>query len=295
MLKIKVPATTTNFGSGFDSLGMAVNLYNEFYIESSPALEIVVEEAYRGLIPADHRNLVYRAAEKVFAELGEPVPGFRITQKTNIPMSRGLGSSASCIVAGILAANEWTGHRLGRQKLLDIAVSLEGHPDNVLPALVGGFTTAMMENGTTKYIRNRIDPKFVFFFMVPPFELSTGKARSVLPGSYTSGDAVASIARALFMAASLKDGNTEALKYACDDVIHQCYRSGLIDNYDEVVMTAYSCGADGVYLSGAGPSIAAIVSSDFGGFMDLCAKKLPKRWMILQTSPDYCGAVVEII
>ncbi|MBN2878133.1 MAG: homoserine kinase [Clostridia bacterium] len=263
IFKVKIPATTTNLGPGFDCLGMSVELFNFITVEKSDTLEIVIPDDEKGIIPTDDTNLIVQAMKKSYDYLGVAFIPVKITQENNIPFARGLGSSAACIVGGILAANKLSGEKLDFEEMLSLAVSMDGHPDNVLPAFLGGMTAASMdENKKVTYVKLMPHDKFQFVFIIPNFHLKTSDARKVLPNEYSFHDAVHSSGNAVVLTASLVNGLEGNLKAACEDYLHQPYRKSLIPNYDLVKNKAYALGAHAFYLSGAGPTMCCIVTGD---------------------------------
>ena len=154
-IKVSVPATSANIGSGFDALGLAVTLYNTVTFEDSEVLDISSADGTR--IPRGESNLVYRSAKGLFEKVGKQIPPLKITQTNPIPMARGLGSSSACIIAGLLGANRMLGDVLNTQELLTLATSIEGHPDNVAPALLGGLTSSVFEEGKVYSVKRNVD------------------------------------------------------------------------------------------------------------------------------------------
>ena len=179
MVKVTVPATSANVGAGFDALGLAVSMHNTVTLEECDRIDILASDGT--LIPTGPGNLVYRSAKAVFDQLGQPLKGIRIRQENPIPMARGLGSSSACIVAGILGANALLGSPLTRRQMLTLATSIEGHPDNVAPAMLGGFVTSVYDEGQVYSVRKPIDQELAFAAFIPNFKLLTEKARAARP------------------------------------------------------------------------------------------------------------------
>ena len=296
MIKVRVPATSANVGAGFDSLGLAVSLYNEFTFEEAPKLEIVSLDG--ALIPKGPSNLVYRSAKAVFDQLDIPMPGLRITQQNAIPMARGLGSSSSCIVAGILGANAMLGNKLTPRQMLTMATAIEGHPDNVAPAMLGGFVTSVIDEGQVYSVKKDIDPELAFAAFVPDFRLLTSKARAALPDMVSHKDAVYNLSRAALATAAFCEGNYALLGVATKDVLHQKYRLPLIEGGDEVFELAQDLGAQAVYISGAGPTIMAVVHKNDTEFFTraeaaLAAQGPLQHFTVHRLLADNVGAVVS--
>ena len=174
-IKVSVPATSANIGSGFDALGLAVTLYNTVTFEESEVLDISSADGTR--IPRGESNLVYRSAKGLFEKVGKQIPPLKITQTNPIPMARGLGSSSACIIAGLLGANRMLGDVLNTQELLTLATSIEGHPDNVAPALLGGLTSSVFEDGKVYSVKRNVDETLCFAAIVPDYKLLTEAAQ----------------------------------------------------------------------------------------------------------------------
>lgn len=254
---VTVPATSANLGPGFDVLGLALPLYNRLTLEAAPALTIVNAGPEAAGLPTDERHLAHRAAAALCAELGEPVPAWRMTMEVHIPQSRGLGSSSAAIVAGLTAANAWFGSPLDRRGLLKLATRLEGHPDNVAPALYGGVTAAFVQDGEAHCLSLNDQSPAALVVAVPAFKLSTHEARQALPAAYVRADVVANLAAVTVLTTVMLTGKLEWLPYGLKDRIHQPYRLSLIPGADAVEAAAMSAGALGVVISGAGPTLLA--------------------------------------
>ena len=296
MIKVRVPATSANVGAGFDSLGLAVSLYNEFTFQEAPKLEIVSLDV--SLIPNCPSNLVYRSAKAVFDQLDIPMPGLRITQQNAIPMARGLGSSSSCIVAGILGANAMLGNKLTPRQMLTMATAIEGHPDNVTPAMLGGFVTSVFDEGQVYSVKKNIDTSLVFAAFIPNFKLLTEKARAALPQNVSHKDAVYNLSRAALATAAFCDGDYELLGVATKDKLHQQYRLPLIPGGDEIFAMANDLGAYATYISGAGPTIMAVVNKEDELFFERAEAAMQedekmRAFALHRLLADNVGAVVE--
>ncbi len=259
MIKIQIPATSANLGSGFDSLGVALNLYNYVWIEETDEIDISSNDGVS--VPCDESNLIYWSAERLYSECGKNLPGLKIIQENNIPMTRGLGSSSACIAAGLIAANRFLGSPLSQHDLVNLACKIEGHPDNTTPALLGGLVTSAMENGRVYSVSVPVAQNIRFGVFIPPFELKTEVARNALPNEYTRENAVYNLSRSSLMTAALFSGSLENLRVAVQDSIHQPYRKKFISGVDTVFRMTYELGSYGTYISGAGPSIIAIIDN----------------------------------
>ncbi|MDR0273036.1 MAG: homoserine kinase, partial [Clostridiales bacterium] len=236
MLKIKVPATTANMGAGFDCLGMALNLYNEITVEESEKFSIEIKSKSKDVLHTTKDNLIYKVITHFYDEIGKKVPELKITQNDSIPITRGLGSSSACIVAGLFAANELTGNTFSKDELAQMACQIEGHPDNVAPAVYGGIIIAVLEGEEQKLHHVKIIPSDALSFVtfIPNFQLSTAKARRILPKAYTRADAIFNISRASLFVASMMSENWENLKIAVDDRVHQPFRGIFVQNMEKI-------------------------------------------------------------
>lgn len=269
MYRVKVPATSANMGPGFDCMGIALDIYNTVAAEEIPE-GIVIENHGRDadLIGKDNSNLIYKAMETVFGKVGYTPTGLKITSYNEIPVARGLGSSAASTAAGLILANAMTGETLSLEEIIRLGTALEGHPDNIVPALIGGMTLSYSQDtSSVGYIKLDFPENLRMLVMVPDFMLSTTKARMVLPQQVELGNAVFNISRAALMVAALTAGKLEHLKYAVQDRLHQPYREKLIPGMQEVFEQAYDAGARGVFLSGAGSTIVAMVDADNSDFL----------------------------
>ncbi|OIO76547.1 MAG: homoserine kinase [Elusimicrobia bacterium CG1_02_37_114] len=263
-IKVKIPATTGNLGSGFDVVGAALKLYNTIEVQpDNKKLVIDIKGEGENNLPRDRRNIVYQAMEKVFRKTGcPPATGYRIRLINNIPVARGLGSSASAIIGGLVCANKLCGDKLSKDEIIKIATELEGHPDNVIPALLGGLCISYKQKDTGKirYVRLDLPTGLVAVLCIPEFELSTEKARKILPKKISMSDAVFNCSRVALLINALTKKKYELLSVAMEDKLHQPYRAKLIGGMDNVFRTAVESGAFGAALSGAGPAILAFVS-----------------------------------
>ncbi|MFR3226981.1 MAG: homoserine kinase [Blautia massiliensis (ex Durand et al. 2017)] len=296
MIQVSVPATSANVGAGFDSLGLAVSMHNVFTFEEADGIHISSVDGTH--VPAGANNLVYRSARVVYDQLGIPLRGLRITQRNDIPMARGLGSSSACIVAGILGANALLGDRLTKRQMLTLATSIEGHPDNVAPAMLGGFVTSVIDEGQVYSVKKDIDPALAFAAFVPDFRLLTAKARAALPQMVSHKDAIYNLSRAALATAAFCDGDYALLGVATKDALHQQYRLPLIQGGDEVFELAMDQGAMAAYISGAGPTIMAVVHRDDEAFFGRAEAALQqsetlRHFTVHRLLADNTGAVVS--
>ena len=284
MPSIRIPASTANMGAGFDSIGMALCLYNEIEFELLPqGLEIILPEGSDPSIPRDESNLIVRSIQAGLAATQTPLPGLRIVQRDHIPQTRGLGSSSACVVGGIIAANILSDAVLSTEQMIDIAARIEGHPDNILPTFIGGMTAGVMEGDHVRFIH--IDPprELKCCVMIPDFQLSTQTARDVLPSQVPIKDAVYNISRAALMVGAMTQGKLDLIGTALGDALHQPYRKTLIPGYDDIVAAAARHGALGCCLSGAGPTLIAFLDRDYRQFvqrMKLFMQGMESQWRV---------------
>ncbi|MEG1932386.1 MAG: homoserine kinase, partial [Pygmaiobacter sp.] len=215
---IHAPSSTANLGSGFDTMGIALSLYNTVELEEWDSLLITAADGSD--TPIGKNNLVYTTAQQVATLCGTPFKGLKITQQSPIPQARGLGSSSACIAAGVVGANRLLGSPLCAQQQLELACKIEGHPDNVAPAMLGGFVTSVLEDGKVYTIKKEVDSSLCFCAFVPDFRLLTAKARAVLPTMVPYGDAVSNVSRAARMAAAWGEPRPEVLALGADDRWH---------------------------------------------------------------------------
>ena len=296
MIKVKVPATTANMGPGFDSIGMALTMYNIAYAEEiEKGLEIIIQDGNPS-IPTDESNLIYKTICYFYDNIGKPVPGIRIVQQDSIPHTRGLGSSAACIVAGLHIANAMSHSFFSKEELVQMAAQIEGHPDNTTPALLGGMTIGAMNEKDMKYVKVHVPDTLHFAVMIPDFTLSTELAREALPKSVSLKDAVFNTSRAALLAASMMSGDMDNLELASQDCLHQPYRSKLIPHMDEILEQAKRYGAKGSFLSGAGPTLLAIIKNvvDFRREMVAYLETLDQNWQVQMLQADNEGAKVWV-
>lgn len=272
-VRVRVPATSANLGPGFDCLGLALELRNEFRFDASgwvtdPAevrLTVRAEgEGVRGL-PRDQDNLVFRAAATVFARAGRYPAKLDLTLQCAIPVGKGLGSSASAVVGGVWGASALLGLPADGESLA-AAVGLEGHPDNVLPAVFGGLTIAMLgADGAPRHIRIPVEAPLRAVVAVPSFSLRTSEARRRLPKQVPLADAVFNLSRTAMIAAGAATGDWGSALEGMEDRLHQPFRAALIPGFSEVCQAARSAGAQAAVLSGAGPSVLALVLETASG------------------------------
>ena len=287
---IRVPATTANLGPGFDAFGCALQLYTDVTFEETEyGLEITgCDEAYTG-----PDNLAYVSYCAVLASLSEEVRGVKIHIDANIPICRGLGSSAALLVAGAMGANVLRGNRLSTQGLLNITNAMEGHPDNLGPAFFGGLTASMVDNGLPVTVNFPLHPDWEILALVPDFDMPTPKARAVLPQQVGRADAIYNIAHGAMVLKALELGDEKLLRNAMQDKLHQPYRKHMISDYEAIEGLARTVGA-AFCLSGAGPTLLCITRDKT--LKEKLQKKLPaiteQKWEIMPLHVAFEGAKV---
>lgn len=254
--QVTVPATTANIGPGFDCLGAALTLYNHFTFTPANTLTITITGKEADRLSTGPDNLVYKSYEALYHHLDKPVPPVHIDIDLHVPLSRGLGSSSTAIVGGLVGANLLAGSPLSQTAIASLATAIEGHPDNVVPALLGGCRLAVHgENDALTLCQIPWHGSIVPIVIIPDFELATAAARQVLPHSYSRQDAIFNTAHLALLVQALASGNGEWLKNALRDRIHQPYRKTLISHYDDIHAAAIKAGAWGLVISGAGPTL----------------------------------------
>lgn len=295
MVRVQVPATTANMGPGFDTLGMALKLYTIVEMdEIGTSIHIDVEGDGAEIISRKNDNIVYQAALRVFNTVNFKPKGLKIKIINNIPLARGLGSSAAAIVGGLLAANLVSGKKLGEKELLSLATEMEGHPDNVAPALLGGIVTCVQAEGEVRFSKIEPPPKLKCVVAVPDFTLSTKIARDVLPNTVSMSDAIFNISRTALLVAALIKQDLNQLAVAMEDRLHQPYRSNLVPGMKKVFAAAKLAGAKGVVLSGAGPTLIAFCDENTGLIANVMKDTFHQAGIsakILELEPNPVGAV----
>lgn len=257
---VRVPATTANLGPGFDALGLALALYNEVRAREADAVTVTVDNG--APLPTDARNVVARAVRLAYEAAGCAFKGVALDCTNRIPASRGLGSSAAAWVGGLVAGNALLGDPLDRETLLTLATEGEGHPDNVAAAIFGGLTVSCATETGVRAVSLPVPTGLAWIALVPEITSSTADARAVLPASVPRADAIFNVQRVALLLAGLQAGRTDAVATALDDRLHQPYRLKLFPWMPSVVDAARQAGALGCVLSGAGPSLLAVVSGD---------------------------------
>ena len=277
---VDVPATTANLGPGFDCLGAALDLNNRFAMRriegGGERFELIIEGAEGSHLRGGPENLVYRAAQRVWKAAGlEPV-ALEARVRLAVPPARGLGSSATAIVAGLMGANALVGEPLSKEKLLELAIDIEGHPDNVVPSLLGGLCmTAKAASQRWRVVRCEWTPSVKAVVAIPSIRLSTSEARRAMPKAIPVGDAVVNLGALTLLLQGLRTGNGDLISDGMHDRLHEPYRWRLIKGGDQVKQAAMDAGAWGCAISGAGPSVLALCEEDKGPAV---SRAMVKAW-----------------
>ncbi len=261
-VRVLVPATTANLGPGFDCLGMALSVHNS--IEMSSAAETTVEVRGFGAdtLARGEEHLVIRSARLLASRTGMHTPGWRLAQRNDIPLARGMGSSSAAIVGGLVAANALLRTGLSERELLDLAVEIEGHPDNVAPALLGGLVVCCTDEEGLGVARFPAPAGLKACLAIPDYEVSTEAARKVMPRQIPHADGVFNTCHSTAVLAALLSGDVKLLGQAMKDRLHEPYRAPLVRGMDDCVAAARSAGAHAAALSGSGPTIVAFATDN---------------------------------
>lgn len=299
-VSVKVPATTANLGPGFDSLGLALPIYNIVTVEETimpgTGIEInIIDETKEQnvlSIPTDENNIVYKAIELLYNSIGQTPSELKITIKTNIPIARGLGSSAAVIVGGLMAANELLGRPADEAALLSIATEIETHPDNITPAVVGGFVVSSLEeDGSVVYSKMNWPKDWNITVCIPDYELSTSIARSVLPAEVPMKDAIYNLKHTAMLVQAVNAHDEKLMKIALNDKLHQPYREKLIPGLKEIKEALkHEENVLGVVISGAGPSVLVI---SYGNNLDKIRETVSNVWLDLNVKSKILTLQVE--
>ena len=289
-ISVQVPATSANMGPGFDSFGCALSLYNVYTFR---IIERGLEISGCPVEFCNSDNLSVVAYRDTMTAMGLPMDPLGLSIHSEIPVCRGLGSSSAMLAAGAIAANALHGSPLSKEALLNICTRIEGHPDNLAPAIFGGMTASLMRDGVPVMARFPLSEKLRFIALVPDFHLSTELARSILPKEIPFTDAVFNISHAALLLRALETADIDMISFALNDRLHQPYRKGLIRDYDTAQQIAKTCGAASFCISGAGPTCLCIADNDEVG--QRLRRELPKvlpTWQVLPLKLDLEGAKI---
>jgi len=293
-LKVTVPATSANLGPGFDSLGMALAFYDEYDLEtSSSGLEINISGEGAKSAATDENNLIYKSIKLVFDSVGEKLPGIKLTCKNSIPHGRGMGSSGAAVAGGvILAAGLLSERNFTEQQLLEFATKMEGHPDNVAPALFGGLTIAWVDEAGPHHKKLTVHRGISPLVLVAPNEMSTKLARSLQPESVPHTDAVFNVSRSALLVAALTQ-SPELMMAATEDRLHQNYRASAMPETSKLISNLREKGHPAV-VSGAGPSVLVLEGDPQNRLLAMeYVKKEFSPWQALALAVDFKGASLE--
>ncbi|MBE7012867.1 MAG: homoserine kinase [Ruminococcaceae bacterium] len=298
MIRIEVPATSANVGPGFDCMGVALDWNNVITVEETGTknVEIVVPDGCEVFLPNNDKNYVYKAMKKVFDITNKPFSGYKITIDQNVPVTRGLGSSSSAIVGGLAGANYLLGNPLSEDEILNIACNMEGHPDNVAPALLGGFVVSVREGRKVHYIKADVSDEITFAALIPDFHFSTKKSRGLLPRYVSHKNAVYNLSHASFTASAFMTGDFSKLGTGVKDRLHESYRISRIKNGADIINVCRKSGAVACYLSGAGPTVMSIVQGDGLEFENKVNSELKMHfpdWSLKMLKANNNGVIVK--
>ncbi|HEX5229197.1 MAG TPA: homoserine kinase [Bryobacteraceae bacterium] len=254
-MQVRVPASSANLGPGFDCLGLSLGVYLTCRFERAAQLSIRVCGRDASEIPANEENLIWRTALAVAADVGDTLPPIALDIDNGIPLGKGLGSSAAALTAGVVIADQLLGLHWKRNRILDEAARIEGHPDNVAACVLGSIVASATDSGgAVRAVRVELPPNYGVAVVVPDFTLPTSESRHVLPANYSKADAVFNIQRSALLVAALATGTTTAFPVALEDRMHQPYRCALVPGLEQMLKLR-APGLLGCTLSGAGPSI----------------------------------------
>lgn len=258
MIVARVPATSANLGPGFDCLGVALDLHNDVALVPDTPFRVEILGEGADSLPRDRSNLVARTVNRYFETIGRSAPAFSLQLTNRIPLTGGLGSSSTALVGALLTANALAGSPLSRDDLLHLAVDLEGHPDNVAPALLGGLILAVPEGGKVHAVSLPLPPSLRAVLFLPRFSTSTREARRLLPLRVPHADAVYNLGRSALFVAAITTGRLDLLRIACQDRLHQTYRQVLFPSMYRLFDAALEAGAVATWLSGSGSALLAL-------------------------------------
>ena len=288
MLEIKVPATSANLGPGYDTLGLALSLFNNFKIkkrnDQQLKIKIIDKNKNQEIKIDDSDNLIILAYKKYFEFIEKDLIGAKIIEEMHTPLARGLGSSSSAIIGGLAAAALVSNELINKKDFIQLAVALEKHPDNVVPALVGGLTINFYCNNNYDYYKIDVEEDLNFILAVPDFELKTKELRQVLAEKIDYSRAVFNLSRISLLTAAFIKKDYSLLKTAMEDQLHQPFRKELIEGFDLIINTAYDNGAYGAALSGAGPTIIAAAAAEDA---ELIANEMKKVFINNSKAVDF--------
>lgn len=262
MIVARVPATSANLGSGFDCLGLALELHNDVALIPDTSFRVEIHGEGADSLPRDRSNLVARTVARYFDLIGVPTPHFSLQLTNRIPLTGGLGSSSTALVGALLAANTLAGERLSRDELLELASELEGHPDNVAPAMLGGLILTVPDAGKLHAVPLPVPSGLSAVLFLPRFSTSTREARRLLPARVPRADAIYNLGRSALFVAAMTTGRLDLLRIACQDRLHQTYRQVLFPSMFRLFDAVLEAGALAVWLSGSGSALLALANGN---------------------------------
>lgn len=291
----RVPAASGNLGSGFDSAGLSLALYNEAVVDTEMR-GVRIEGAGAEYLPKDERNHCLRAMHELAARTGRSLPSFGLQLRNSIPVGRGLASSGAAVLSGLLLANALLEDPLSRAELIDLGTELEGHPDNVAAAMLGGAVVSVWDGVRVEAVRIGTPPEMCAVLWVPEVQLATRRARAALPEVVPMHDAVFNLSHAALFAAALATGEWERLRTGAQDRLHQPYRAPLVAGLYEIMAVALDAGALASWLSGAGPCVLALCLGDTSRVEEVVYEmgcRYAGSGSVLRLGIDLDGAKVE--
>ena len=295
-IRVAAPATTANLGPGYDCLGMALDIWNTIEVEPlavGAASSVAVSGEGEGELEAVPDNLVYRSMEFLYRELGRELPPVSINCNNEIPLARGLGSSAAAIAGGLAAANILSGGQFSQRDQLEMAATIEGHPDNVAAAVMGGLQLVVADESTLYTVAVSIPAAMHAVLYIPERRISTADARSVLPQQLPVADAVHNMSRVALLVAGMATNHPEFLDIATQDRLHQPYRQPLFPAMKLLMKAARDAGALGAFLSGSGSTVLALTQGremTVAYEMAEAARQASVEGMVKVTQPTALGA-----
>ncbi|MBW1606028.1 homoserine kinase [Lactobacillus sp. Sy-1] len=294
MIKVTVPATSANLSVGFDCIGIAVTMHSTFTFSKNPDQQLSISGCPVDFQNAD--NLVYKGFKAVCDFLAVPVPAVKINIQSDVPVSRGLGSSAVCIVGGLAGANQWFDNQLSNEQLLAIATKMEGHPDNVAPAIYGGLCMAFVDsNSQVQVVKYPVNDEYQFTAIIPNFKISTADARRVLPAEMSYADVTHQVSHSMLMTHAISTGNISQLGEAMDDRMHEPFRQKLINHFDRVKAICNQLAAV-LYVSGSGSTMMAITNApDKQQQLRLTLEDEFPEWTVKAVKVDNDGFKSEVL
>lgn len=288
-ITVRVPATSANMGPGFDSLGVALTMYNTFTFaltENGLSFDGCPEEFQ------NEENLAYVSFCLIAGRAGKTFKGLHISFDTKVPVARGLGSSSTLIAAGAVAANEMLSCGFTKRELLQLCIPLEGHADNLAPALLGGFTASTAEHDMIYTVQYDISDKLKFFALIPDFETKTSEARAILPRVIPRADAIYNLSRVAVLIRAFETGDVNLLSIALHDRLHEPYRRTLIRGFGTVKEAVLRAGSPIFFLSGSGSTCMCISDKDISADIEKEVKDILGNWKVYPLSVDKDGAIV---